>query len=148
MTSLHANDIAINCTSGVCHFKECFERDFPGGPTVKTLHSQGRESDSVPGQGTGGFPGGSDGKESACNVGDLGSIPGWGRSPGGRHGNSLQYPCLENPMDRGVSWATVHGVAKSQDRTEQLILSLSLYTCKIFIASLLKLEKYPWWLRQ
>ena len=46
------------------------------------------------------FPGGSDGKESACNVGDLGSIPGWGRSPGGRHGNSLQYPCLENPTRR------------------------------------------------
>ena len=42
----------------------------------------------------------------------------------------------------------VCGIAKSQDRTEQLILSLSLYTCEIFIASLLKLEKYPWWLRQ
>ena len=48
-----------------------------------------------------GFPGGSDGKESACNVGDLGSIPGLGRSPGGEHGNPLQYSCLENPMDRG-----------------------------------------------
>ena len=44
-----------------------------------------------------GFPGGSDGKESACHVGDLGSIPGLGRSPGGGHGNSLQYTCLENP---------------------------------------------------
>ena len=43
------------------------------------------------------FPGGSDGKESACSVGDLGSIPGLGRSPGGGHGNPLQYPCLENP---------------------------------------------------
>ena len=49
-----------------------------------------------------GFPGGSDGKESACNVGDLGLIPGLGRSPGGGHGNSLQYSCLENPMDRGA----------------------------------------------
>jgi len=49
-----------------------------------------------------GFPGGSDGKESTCNVGDLDSIPGWGRSPGGGHGNPLQYSCLENPMDRGA----------------------------------------------
>ena len=48
------------------------------------------------------FPGGSDGKMSACNVGDLGSIPGSGRSPGEGNGNPLQYPCLENPMDRGA----------------------------------------------
>ena len=45
---------------------------------------------------------------------DAGSIPGSGRSPGGRHGNPIQYSCLENPMDRGAWWATVHGVAKSQ----------------------------------
>ena len=63
-----------------------------------------------------GFPGGSDDKEYTCNVGDLGSVPGLGRSPGGGHGNPLQYPCLENPMDRGAWWATVHGVAKSQTR--------------------------------
>ena len=63
-----------------------------------------------------GFPGGSDGKESACNVGDLGSIPELGRSPGGGHGNPLQYSCLENPMDRGAWRATVHGVTKSQTR--------------------------------
>ena len=60
-----------------------------------------------------GFPGGSDGKESACNAGDLGSIPGSGRSPGEGNGNPLQYSCLENGMDRGAWWATVHGVAKS-----------------------------------
>ena len=60
------------------------------------------------------FPGGLDGKESACNVGDLGSIPDLGRSPGGGHSNSLQYSCLENLMDRGVWWATVHGISKSQ----------------------------------
>ena len=47
-----------------------------------------------------GFPGGSEGKASACNAGDLGSIPGPGRFPGGGHGNPLQYSCLENPMDR------------------------------------------------
>ena len=58
-----------------------------------------------------GFPGGSDGKESTCNIGDLGWIPGLGRSPGGGHGNLLQYSCLENP--RGAWQATVHGVTKS-----------------------------------
>ena len=63
-----------------------------------------------------GFPGGSDGKEFACNVGDLGSIPGLGRFPEGGHGNPLQYSCLENPMDRGACLATVHGVAKSWTR--------------------------------
>ena len=50
------------------------------------------------------FPGGSDGKESACNEGDLGLIPGSGRSPGEGNGNPLQYSCLENPMDGGASW--------------------------------------------
>ena len=61
-----------------------------------------------------GFPGGSDGKESACSVGDRGSIPQLERSPGGGHGNPLEYSYLENPMNRGAWWATVHGVAKSQ----------------------------------
>src|SRR5574337_201191 len=59
-----------------------------------------------------GFPGGSDGKASACNAGDLGLIPGSGRSPGEGNGNPLQYFCLENSVDRGAWWATVHGVAK------------------------------------
>ena len=61
-----------------------------------------------------GFPGGSDGKESACNTGDLGSIPGLGRSLGGGNDNPLQYSCLENSMDRGAQWATVYEVAKSR----------------------------------
>ena len=65
-----------------------------------------------------GFPGGSDSKESACNAGDLGSIPGSGRSPGEENGNLLQYSCLGNPMDRGVWRATVHGVTKESDTTE------------------------------
>ena len=55
---------------------------------------------------------GSDGKASACNAGDLGSIPGSGRSPGEGHGNPLQDSCLENPTDRGAWWATVHRVAR------------------------------------
>ena len=60
------------------------------------------------------LPGGSDSKESTCNVGDLGLIPGLGRFPGGGHGNPLQCSCLENPMDRESWWATVLGVTKSQ----------------------------------
>ena len=62
------------------------------------------------------FPGGSDGKESICHAGEQGSIPGWGRSPGGGHGKPLQDSCLENPMDGGAWWSTGHGVAKSCKR--------------------------------
>ena len=61
-------------------------------------------------------PCGGSGKESACNVGDLGSIPGSGKSPGEGNGNPLQYSCQENPMDRGTFLATVHGVTKSWTR--------------------------------
>ena len=60
-----------------------------------------------------GFPGGSNGKESACNTGDRGSIPGSGRAAGGGIGNPLQYSCLQNSMDREAWRATVHGVTKS-----------------------------------
>ena len=59
-------------------------------------------------------PGDSDSRDSACNVGDLGLIPGSGRSSGGGNGNPSQYSYLENPMDRGAGQAIVHGVAKSQ----------------------------------
>jgi len=59
-----------------------------------------------------GFPGSSDGKESACNAGDLGLIPGSGRSPGEGNGYPLQYSCLEYSMDRGAWQATVHGVTR------------------------------------
>ena len=59
-------------------------------------------------------PGGSEVKVSACNAGDLGSIPGSVRSPGEENGNPLQYSCLENPMDSGAWWDTVHVVTKSR----------------------------------
>ena len=61
-----------------------------------------------------GFPVGSDGKEFTCNAGDLGSIPGSGRSPGVGNDNPLQYSCLENSMNKGARQATVHGVAKNR----------------------------------
>ena len=61
-----------------------------------------------------GFPGSLDGKESACNEGDPGSVPGLGRSPGEGNGNPLQYSFLENAMDRGAWWSAVHRFTKSQ----------------------------------
>ena len=72
---------------------------------------------------SGGFPGGSDGKESACNPGDPGFDPWWGRYSGEGNGYLLQYSCLENSMDRGAWWTIVHGVTES-NMTEQLTLSL------------------------
>ena len=69
-----------------------------------------------------GFPGGSEVKASAPNAGGLGSIPGSRRSPGERNGNPFQYSCLENPMDGGAWWATVHGVAKSRTRLSDFAL--------------------------
>ena len=67
-----------------------------------------------------GFPGGSDGKESACNVGDPGSVPGLGRSPGGGHGNLLQYSCLKNLMERGAWWTDCSPRGhKESEMTEQ-----------------------------
>ena len=65
------------------------------------------------------FPGGSDGKESACNAGDPGSIPRSGKSPGEGNGNPLQYSCLENPMDREAWQATAYGVAQNWTRPSE-----------------------------
>ena len=65
------------------------------------------------------FPGSSDGKESTCNAGDVGLIPGSGRSPGEGNGSRLQYSCLENPMDRGTQQAAVHGVEKSRTQLSE-----------------------------
>ena len=88
-----------------------------------------------------GFPGGSEVKASACNVGDLGLIPGSGRSPGEGNGNPLQYSCLENPMDGGAWWATVHGVAKSWTRLSDFTFTL---TWKNFIIQWILLVLVPW----
>ena len=70
---------------------------------------------------TWGLPSGSSGKETACNAGDLGSIPGLGRSPGEGHGNLLQYSCLENPIGSG---ATAHRVTKSQTQLKRLCMHI------------------------
>ena len=74
------------------------------------------------------FLGGSDGKASAYHSGDLGSIPGSGKSPREGNGNPLQYSCLENPTDRGAWWATVHGVEKSQTRLSDFTFTLPLFS--------------------
>ena len=72
-----------------------------------------------------GFLSGSGGKESACNAGDLGLIPGWGRFPGEGNDNPLQYSCLENSMDRGACRATIHGVTKSWTWLNDLYYSIA-----------------------
>ena len=81
-------------------------------------------------------------KNQPVNAGDLrdaSSIPGWGRVPGGGHSNPLQYSCLENPMDRGAWWATVHRVTKSCAGLKRL----SMYACNIYILSFLSLPPAP-----
>ena len=78
-----------------------------------------------------GFPCSSVGKESTCSAGDLCLIPGLGRSPGEGNGNPLQYPCLENLMDRGAWWAAVHGITES-GMTERLTLTYLLSCVQLF----------------
>ena len=72
-----------------------------------------------------GFPGGSDDKEPACNAGDLGSIPGLGRSPGEGNGYPLQYYWLGNSVDRGAWWAIVYGVTKSWKQLRDFHLKIN-----------------------
>ena len=74
-----------------------------------------------------GFLGGSDSKESACSAGDLGWIPGLGRSPREGNGYPFQYSCLVNPMDRGAWWATVHGVTQSQARLSDWTTTIAMF---------------------
>ena len=76
--------------------------------------------------------GGSDGKVSAYNAGDLGSIPGSGRSPGEGNGNPLKYFCLENPMDGGTWQALVHGVAKNWTRLSDFTFTFTITATKIY----------------
>ena len=96
------------------------ENPMDGGAWQATVQgvarSRTRLSDFTSPHLTSDFPGGSDGKASAYNAGDQGSIPGSGRSPGEGNGNPLQYSGLENPMDGGAWQATVHGATKSQIR--------------------------------
>ena len=93
-----------------------------------------------------GFPGGSEGKASACNVGDPDSIPGSARSPGEGNGHPLQYSCLENPMDRGAWRATVHGVAKSRTRLSDFTFTFHFHALEKEMAthSSILAWKIPW----
>ena len=79
-----------------------------------------------------GFPGGLVVKNPPANAGNTGSNPGSGRSPGGGNGNPLQYSCLENPMDRGAWWATVHGIARVR---HDIVQQLSSNNCILFYTS-------------
>ena len=80
---------------------------------------------------------------SAGDIRDMGSVPGLGRSPGGGHGNPLQYSCLENPMDRGAWQPTVHGVAQSQTRLKQL----GTHARDLDILTLTHMHAYMWYAR-
>ena len=74
-----------------------------------------------------GFPGGPEVKASAWNAGDPSSIPASGRSPGEGNGNPLQYSCLENPMEGGAWWATIHGVAESRTQLSNFTFTFKMY---------------------
>ena len=87
---------------------------------------------------------GPDSKESSCNAGDPGSVPGWGRSGGEENGNPLQYSCLENPMDRVTWWAT--GRVAESDMTEQLTRYF-VTECIILLTELVFLQTHFFWSR-
>ena len=132
-------------TGAFCAFSACTHRAFNEGiylpshskTTVKTKQGVWHWSRLMEPQGVMGFPGGSDGKESACNAGHPDSIPGLGRCPGEGHGNPLQYSCLENSTDRGAWWATGHGVTKSQTRLSyehvQHVQAINLFVFLFFV---------------
>ena len=89
------------------------------------------------------FPGGSDSKVPVCNAADLGLFPGLGRSPGEGNGTPLQYSCLENPMDRGAWWATVHEFAKSWTQLRDSTFFLSHYEKVVCNLCILKSNLSP-----
>ena len=89
------------------------------------------------------YPTGSDGKESACNAGHLGSIPGLGRSPGEGNDNPLQCSCLDNPMDRGAWKSTVHGVKKNWTRLSKATKHTHLKKKKRWGAKFIAKEHFP-----
>ena len=93
-----------------------------------------------------GFPGGSVGKESPCNAGDPGSIPGSGRSPGEGNGNALQYYCLENPMDRGAWQDSVHSIARVghnlATKPSQFVYNIMQYIYDFYISYICYLRNY------
>ena len=87
------------------------------------------------------FPGGSDGKESTCNAGDLGSIPELGRCPGEGNGYSFQYSCMENPMDRGAWQPIVHGFSESKMTEVPWHAHMYMYVCVcVYISSVQSLS--------
>jgi len=90
-----------------------------------------------------GFPDGSDSKESSCNAGDLGSIPGLGRSPGGGNGNPLQYSCLENPMDRGTWRSTVHGIELDMTEWLTFLFTLFIFSFVAYAFSIMSKKSFP-----
>ena len=94
-----------------------------------------------------GLPWWPSGKESACSVGNTGSMPVSGRSPGGGHGNPLQYSYRENPRDRGAWWATIHAVTKSQTGLKWLSVHTLYVFCNfLFLIRHFICEVYPcWW---
>ena len=88
--------------------------------------------------------GGSEVKASACNVGDLGSFPRSGRSPGEGNGNPLQYSCLENPMDRRAWWATVHGFPKSRTRLSDFTFTFFQGACVFHVMAAVTVHSNFW----
>ena len=131
--------------------RSCMPQIDPWCPNMQPIQTQLLMSDfCLPIRVPWGFPDGSDSKESACNERDPGLIPGSGRSPGKGNGNPLQYSCLENPMNRGAWWTTVHGVAKSRTRLSNWVrthththihIHTHIYTCQALRGS----KKEPSW---
>ena len=107
----HGNPLQYSCLKNP-HEQKSLAGYSPWG--CKESDTTGRPSSAQHKDNERGFPGGSDVKESACNAGDLDSIPGLGRSPGEGNAYPLQYSYMDNPMDRGTWQATVHGVSKSR----------------------------------